>query len=79
MRGPHRRFRGGMGWVEAARIGFVAVGGLAAFVLAFAPRLACRFYANALAEGRDGRAGFWGFVAAGRGSRRAGGTSTRRR
>jgi hypothetical protein len=26
---------------------------------------ACRMYAQALAEGRDGEAGFWGFLAAG--------------
>lgn len=69
MRGPARRFAGLIVWIEAARIGFIVGAATVALALALIPRLACRFYADALAEGRDRRAGFWGFVAAGRGSR----------
>lgn len=64
---PVRRFAAFIVWIEAARIAFVVVGGTVALALAIAPRFACRLYARALADGRDRRAGFWGFVAAGRG------------
>lgn len=56
-------------WIETARVGFIAVGGLVALVLFAGPRLACRFYAAALVKGRDRTAGFWAALAAGGGSR----------
>lgn len=58
-------------WIETARIGFIAGGGVLALVLAAGPRLACRCYAAALVKGRDGTAGFWAALAAGGGSRGA--------
>lgn len=51
-----------MSWIEATGIGFVAVGGTLAVVLAVAPRLARRLYAEAVVSGRDRAAGFWAFL-----------------
>jgi hypothetical protein len=54
-------------WIEATRIGFLAIGGCLALFLAVAPRVACRFYAEAIVNGSDRAAGFWAFLAAGAG------------
>jgi hypothetical protein len=65
-------------WIEATRLVFLVFGGIVAVSLAVLPRLACRFYAEAVVTGRDRQAGFWAFLAAGGGAG-AGHQSGRRR
>jgi hypothetical protein len=54
-------------WIETLRIILLAFGGALALCLALRESIGCRFYSQAMVEGRDGAAGFWAFVAAGGG------------